>query len=45
MNKKIWKDERISWSPKDYGGIEEITLEGNKIWLPDIVLQNGYFNF
>jgi nicotinic acetylcholine receptor, invertebrate len=37
----IWNDSRISWDPKNYGGINEITIPVNKIWVPDIVLQNG----
>ncbi len=27
----IWNDSRISWDPKNYGGINEITIPVNKI--------------
>ena len=33
-------DEYLKWTPTDYGGIENITVPYDKIWLPDIVLVN-----
>lgn len=35
-----WNDELLRWNPEDFGGIEEIRIPCDKIWLPDIVLYN-----
>ncbi|CAJ0944557.1 unnamed protein product, partial [Mesorhabditis belari] len=35
-----WQDERLSWHPTDYGGIEAFSVPGELIWLPDIILYN-----
>ncbi|XP_031754252.1 acetylcholine receptor subunit beta [Xenopus tropicalis] len=43
-----WNDHRISWDPKDYGGIESLRIASSQVWTPDIVLMNnndGNFNF
>jgi nicotinic acetylcholine receptor, invertebrate len=36
-----WSDDRFIWNATDYDNITEITLPIEKIWVPDIVLQNG----
>ncbi|KAM6949307.1 acetylcholine receptor subunit beta [Aplochiton taeniatus] len=36
-----WTDPRLSWKPRDYGGIEVMRLPAGKVWLPDIVLINN----
>lgn len=36
-----WKDEKLRWEPKEYGGIEEIYVPSEIIWLPDIILYNN----
>ena len=28
------------WDPKEYGGVTELYVDSNDIWLPDIVLYN-----
>ncbi len=33
--------KRFKWNPKEYNNITQVTLKANKIWLPDIVLENG----
>jgi hypothetical protein len=33
MNIKTWSDKRLSWDPKEYNNIKEITLDVNKIWV------------
>lgn len=35
-----WTDYRLSWSPKNYDGIEVLRIPSAKVWLPDIVLIN-----
>ncbi|RMZ97987.1 neuronal acetylcholine receptor subunit alpha-2-like [Brachionus plicatilis] len=34
-----WTDSRLSWDPKMFDNITEITLPISQIWVPDIVLQ------
>ncbi|KAI3419711.1 hypothetical protein GPALN_004142 [Globodera pallida] len=36
-----WKDFQMAWSPVNYGGIKEIRVSPDKVWLPDIVLFNN----
>lgn len=36
-----WYDFQLQWDPKDYGGISQIRVAPEKIWLPDIVLFNN----
>lgn len=31
-----WKNEKLSWDPKKYGGIKRINIWPKKTWLPDI---------
>ena len=38
---KSWEDQRLRWNPEDFSNITEITLPVEKLWTPDIVLQNG----
>lgn len=35
-----WFDHKLKWNPNEYGGIEDINLPAEQIWLPDIVLYN-----
>jgi hypothetical protein len=34
---------RLKWNPNDYDNITQITLNSEKIWLPDIVSKNIKF--
>uniref|UniRef100_A0A914EHP7 Uncharacterized protein n=1 Tax=Acrobeloides nanus TaxID=290746 RepID=A0A914EHP7_9BILA len=36
-----WKDFQMQWNPVNYGGIKEIRVAPDKVWLPDIVLFNN----
>ncbi|CAI4228710.1 unnamed protein product [Auanema sp. JU1783] len=36
-----WKDRKLVWNPKDYGGIDNIHIPSDQIWIPDIVLYNN----
>ena len=33
-----WKDHRLTWDPKDYGGIETIYMKRDRVWKPDVIL-------
>lgn len=33
-----WKDEILVWDPELYGGIKNVYIDSNKIWIPDITL-------
>lgn len=37
---QAWLDDELKWDPKDYGGITNILLPYDIIWLPDILLYN-----
>ncbi|XP_045157161.2 acetylcholine receptor subunit alpha-like [Mercenaria mercenaria] len=41
-----WKDEFLTWNPDHYGDVKSITVPSEKIWIPDIVLQDtvGYIS-
>ncbi|CAL8326716.1 unnamed protein product [Lota lota] len=36
-----WTDHRLSWNPKEHGGVEVLRIPSGKVWLPDIVLYNN----
>ncbi|VDM57208.1 unnamed protein product [Angiostrongylus costaricensis] len=35
-----WYDYRLSWNPEEYGGVKNLYVPGEMIWLPDIILYN-----
>ena len=37
---KGWQDLRLSWDPKDFGGLEEMRMPIQSIWSPDIAVYN-----
>lgn len=44
MNNKVdfqeWQDHKFRWDPSEYGGVTELYVPSEHIWLPDIVLYN-----
>merc|ERR1712223_264720 len=36
-----WHDYHLSWDPSEYGGVTEIYVPSEHIWLPDIILYNN----
>eukprot|EP00093_Oithona_nana_P012121 12121.XXX_284469_281386_1 [CDS] Oithona nana genome sequencing. len=36
-----WHDYKFSWDPAEYGGVTEIYVPSEHIWLPDIILYNN----
>uniref|UniRef100_A0A0N5AIJ1 Neur_chan_LBD domain-containing protein n=1 Tax=Syphacia muris TaxID=451379 RepID=A0A0N5AIJ1_9BILA len=36
-----WDDFQMKWNPVNYGGIKDIRVAPEKVWLPDIVLFNN----
>jgi len=36
-----WYDYKLRWDPEEYGGVEELYVPSEHIWLPDIVLFNN----
>jgi len=42
--RQFWKDEYLSWNVTQYGGLNSTNISPEKIWLPDIVLQNNADN-
>lgn len=41
---KEWIDYKFKWDPNDYGGITQLTLPKDGVWLPDLVFTN-YLEF
>ncbi|VDO20234.1 unnamed protein product [Brugia timori] len=39
--KQVWTDEKLSWNPKNYGGVSVLYVPYEMIWVPDIVLYNN----
>ena len=37
---KDWNNPLMSWNPKDYGGIKEVNIPPDMLWVPDIILYN-----
>ena len=35
-----WYDDKLRWDPSEYGGVGEIYVPSEIIWLPDIILYN-----
>ena len=35
-----WYDDKLRWDPDEYGGVGEIYVPSEIIWLPDIILYN-----
>ncbi|KAJ8688545.1 hypothetical protein QAD02_024340 [Eretmocerus hayati] len=36
-----WQDHKFKWDPSEYGGMTELYVPSEHIWLPDIVLYNN----
>jgi len=36
-----WRDDKLRWDPEEYGGVEEIYVPSENIWLPDLILYNN----
>ncbi|XP_050401430.1 neuronal acetylcholine receptor subunit alpha-6 [Patella vulgata] len=36
-----WIDERMTWNPQDFNGLEVFRVPASKLWLPDILLYNN----
>ncbi|KAF0296971.1 Acetylcholine receptor subunit alpha-L1 [Amphibalanus amphitrite] len=36
-----WMDYKFTWDPEEYGGVTELYVPAEHIWLPDIVLYNN----
>lgn len=36
-----WHDYKFTWEPTEYGGVAEIYVPSEHIWLPDIILYNN----
>lgn len=37
-----WFDYKLKWNPEEYGGVSQLYVPSEQIWLPDIVLYNKY---
>uniref|UniRef100_A0A1I8AQF9 Acetylcholine receptor subunit alpha-type unc-38 n=1 Tax=Steinernema glaseri TaxID=37863 RepID=A0A1I8AQF9_9BILA len=39
--KQVWVDKKLSWEPKNYGGVSILYIPYEMIWVPDLVLYNN----
>ena len=37
-----WNDANLRWNSSDYGGIKDIRLPSDRIWIPDIIPYNAF---
>ena len=37
-----WKDPRLRWSPRNYFGVQSLSIPAESLWTPDIVLYNKW---
>jgi hypothetical protein len=35
-----WIDEYMTWDPTDYGGLDQLVIESDNVWTPNLVLLN-----
>lgn len=40
MVEQEWFDPKLRWDPAEYGGVTEVYVPAEQIWLPDLVLYN-----
>lgn len=40
--KQKWFDYKLRWDPDEYGGVEQLYVPSEHIWVPDIVLYNNW---
>ena len=38
-----WESEFVSWNPSDYGQLENIYVDPDLVWHPNIEVENRYF--
>ena len=36
-----WHDDRLLWDPAEYGGLEDIIVKADRLWLPELAVMNG----
>ncbi|XP_021968187.1 acetylcholine receptor subunit alpha-like 2 [Folsomia candida] len=39
--KFTWTDSRLTWDPSEYGGLKNMRVSPDQLWLPDTLLFNG----
>ncbi|XP_065061775.1 neuronal acetylcholine receptor subunit alpha-9-like isoform X1 [Rhopilema esculentum] len=39
-----WKNDFLTWDPRNYSGVDMLHFESRKIWTPDVVLYNSAEN-
>ncbi|KAI3413823.1 hypothetical protein GPALN_011304 [Globodera pallida] len=39
--RQSWMDLRLSWEPKEYGGVSALYVPHEMLWVPDLVLYNN----
>ncbi|PRD36611.1 UNVERIFIED_CONTAM: Acetylcholine receptor subunit alpha-like [Trichonephila clavipes] len=39
---QYWHDYKLTWEPREYGGVDMLHVPSDHIWRPDIVLYNKF---
>lgn len=39
--RQFWQSDLMKWDPKKWGGVNQLNIQANDIWKPDIVLYNN----
>jgi len=42
LEKYNWKDNRLTWTPSDYGGLTQIRIPAAMIWTPDVKVYTAH---
>jgi len=38
---QMWKDQRLVWSPEEYGGLSKLLVPKRFVWTPDMMQYNA----
>ena len=38
----MWNDERLRWTPDEYGGVSMLRVPSKFVWTPDMMQFNTY---
>ncbi|XP_062551144.1 neuronal acetylcholine receptor subunit alpha-4-like [Armigeres subalbatus] len=39
-----WKDQFLTWDPREHNGLKDLTIDSKDIWLPDMMPYSAYYS-